>query len=740
MNIAVRLGLATLAAAALAAALLALSGNPAATVSAQSATPTWRRQIAPILYKNCTSCHHEGGSGPFSLTSYPQAKRWASVMQTVTQSHVMPPWLPEPGFGAFAGDRRLSDEDIALIRAWVESGTPEGSDPALKPPMYAADWELGPPDIILEMTTPLPVPAGGADLFENIVLPVPLQSTHWVRAMEIKPGSPQVVHHANVILDPTASLRRAHPSDWQHGIPGMDILVDSGNSFDPDSHFLFWKPDSTALVEPPGMPWKLDPGTDLVLNLHLKPTGKPESVRARIGLYFTPNPATEHPMLLQLEHDAALDIPAGQSAFVVEDTLRLPVRVDVLGIYPHAHYLGKKMEAWATLPSGDRRWLILIKDWDIDRQAVYRFAKPVPLPLGTVVHMRYTYDNSAHNVRNPNSPPIRVRAGNRSVDEMGHLWLQVLPHPEPASDAPTSDPRLKLERAWMENRLRKDPGDDIALYNLASLFTTEGDNAQAIQLYRRALAKRPGNARTITSLGTALEASGDWQGAQSQYRAAILREPQYTDAIFNLAALDLRHGSLPEAEQLFRDLVAAHPGDAGARAGLGSVLLASERPADARSEFEAALAAAPDNYDALLGLAQIHASSGDLKIAEPLLLRAIAVRNDAEPQRLLAMVYAGTGKMDLALVHLLAWQRLQPSDAEPHRALAQVYSQLGRLSDALREQTQVVTLAPGSTADWNDLGVLEAQSGDKLAARRALEHALALDPENKAAKANLQRL
>ena len=107
----------------------------------------------------------------------------------------------------------------------------------------------------------------------------------------------------------------------------MEITVPSGDSFDPDSHFLFWKPDSLALVEPKGMPWRLDPGNDLILNMHLKPTGKPETVDATIGLYFADEPATEHPMLLQLEHDAALDIPANDANFVVEDQLKLPVDV-----------------------------------------------------------------------------------------------------------------------------------------------------------------------------------------------------------------------------------------------------------------------------------------------------------------------------------------------------------------------------------------------------------------------------
>jgi Flp pilus assembly protein TadD len=268
----------------------------------------------------------------------------------------------------------------------------------------------------------------------------------------------------------------------------------------------------------------------------------------------------------------------------------------------------------------------------------------------------------------------------------------------------------------------------------------EGDGAQAVKLYRRVLERRPDDVRTITSLGAAMEASGDWQQAQAQYRAAMAKDPSYADAVFDLAALDLRHGSVAEAEQLFRGLIIAHPEDAGARAGLGSALLASDRPAEAKTEFESALARAPESFEAQFGLARIAVDKGDMPGAEPLLLRAIAGRNDWEAQRLLAMVYAGMGKMEKAVEHLLAWQKLQPIDAEPHRALAQVYSQMGRMQDAIREQKTVVTLVQGLADDWNDLGVMEAQAGDKAAARRDLEHALQLEPGNKAAQANLRRL
>ena len=149
----------------------------------------------------------------------------------------------------------------------------------------------------------------------------------------------------------------------------MDLYIDAGNGFDPDSHFLFWKPDTPALIEPEDMPWRLDPGNDLILNMHLKPSGKPETMDGEVGLYFASKPATKQPILVSLDRDDALDIPPGDAHFVVEDSLTLPVDVEALGVYPHAHYLGHDLEGWAILPSGEKKWLVWIRNWDIDRQS-----------------------------------------------------------------------------------------------------------------------------------------------------------------------------------------------------------------------------------------------------------------------------------------------------------------------------------------------------------------------------------
>jgi Flp pilus assembly protein TadD/mono/diheme cytochrome c family protein len=709
-----------------------------ARVQAATGAVTFNRQIAPILYNHCSSCHHPGGSGPFSLLSYADAKRWGTTIQTVTQTHYMPPWLPEPGFGNFADSRRLSDEDLSLIKMWVEDGMPEGeSAETPKPPVFSTDWQLGPPDLILKVESPMQVPASGTDLFRNFILPVPITQTKYIRAMEIKPGAPRVVHHANVLIDRTASLRHQHPDDWKQGIPGMELTVDSGESFDPDSHFLFWKPDSPALIEPSGMPWRLDPGNDLILNMHLKPTGKPETVQATAGLYFADKPATAHPMLLQLEHDSALDIPAGDAAFVIEDHLKLPIDVDVLGVYPHAHYLGKKMEAYAILPNGEKKWLILIRDWDIDRQSVYRFQSPLFLPKSTVIYMRYTYDNSKANIRNPNSPPIRVKAGNRSVDEMGHLWLQVLPHAVPNSN---QDPRLLLEQAWMQNNLRKDPDDYTALYNLASVETIGGDYTSAATCYRRVLARTPDDVRTLTALGTALDGAGNWQQAQTEYQKALKADPTNTDARFDLAHLEFKHGSYAEAEQDYRRLLVEAPKDASAHNELGAIFSATNRPTDAQHEFETAIALDPGNFDALYNLAGIEADNNNLPRATELLEQALKQKDDPDAHQLLGNIYAQSGMLADTLEQFKAVQLLRPHDILPHRQLAQIYSQMGQLPDAISEQNAALAIDPGDADDWNNLGVFHARNGDKASARKAFEHALTLNPQHSAARANLARL
>lgn len=715
----------------------------AGSASQPDASATWSRDIAPVLYKNCATCHHPGGAGPFSLLTYADARRWAPQVLNVTQSRFMPPWLPEPGYGDFADVRRLSDPDIALIKRWVSAGMPQGDPKAApEPPHYDATWLLGKPDLVLKVERPYTLPAGGTDVFRNLILPYPLKQTHFVRAMEIRPGSPQVVHHANVLVDRSASLRRDHPNDWQSGIPGMELFVDSGNRFDPDSHFLFWKPDTPALIEPDGMPWRLDPGNDLILNIHLKPSGKPETLDAQVGLYFTNSPPTHQPMLVALERDDKLDIPAGDDHFVIEDSLTLPVDVQVLGIYPHAHYLGHDMQGWAILPDGEKKWLVWIRNWDIDRQSVYRYKEPLFLPKGTVLHMRYTYDNSAANPHNPHSPPIRVRAGNRSVDEMGHLWLQVLPVNTPANGP---DPRLQLEEAWMRNRLSKIPNDSITLYNLAAALAGQGKFTEAAGDFEQDLKLDGGNPRTFTALGVALEGAGQVEQAEQRYRSAIKGASGDVsagcDARFDLANLELRQQELKAAEADFRAQLASCPDDAESRSGLGAVLLGAGRTDDATREFQRALELDPGDFTALYNLGAMDADAGQEEPAAKLLEDALRARPASpDTHEKLAAVYAQLARPNDALAQLRAAAALTPDDAKIHSSLSQILDALGQSEEAFAEQKRALQLDPQDADGWNNLGALLARGGQTAAARSAFERALQLQPNHAQAKANLARL
>ena len=255
------------------------------------------------------------------------------------------------------------------------------------------------------------------------------------------------------------------------------------------------------------MAWRLDPSTDLILNMHLQPSGRPERIQPSIGLYFTDTPPTRVPMLLQLEHDGALDIPPATRAFTVTDELALPVDVQVLGLYPHAHYLGKIVEGTARLPDGTTRWLIRIPDWDLNWQAVYQLAEPLDLPKGTVLSMRWTYDNSSGNERNPNAPPQRVRAGNRSADEMAHLWVQVLPR-QPSD-------RLALQEALMRARLRE----------------VSGRLRRARQSRRGAPSRRAASTRRSPTLAAAVQARPDHAAARNNLGAALLAAGRTDEAI-----------------------------------------------------------------------------------------------------------------------------------------------------------------------------------------------------------------
>jgi tetratricopeptide (TPR) repeat protein/mono/diheme cytochrome c family protein len=573
-----------------------LSARPPQT-STQSAAPTtagqqvtYNRDIAPIMFRSCAACHRPGEAAPFSLLTYPDAKKHARQIADVTRSRAMPPWLPEPQTLKFADELRLTNEEIDLIERWVEQGAVEGNPADLPPqPRLVEGWRLGKPDLILTADKPLILPPQGTDTYWNFIFHVPIQETRWVKAVEIRPGDKRYVHHANILVDRAGSLRKREAEPGA-GFGGMEIRIES-QVFDPDSHLLFWKPGTVPYVEPEGMALRLDKGTDLVLNTHLQPSGKPEVIQPSIGIYFTPHPATKFPMLLQLENDVKLDIPPGQNDFLVTDHFTLPVDVDLLAIYPHAHYLGKDIQAFATLPDGATETLIHIPHWNLNWQAVYRYAEPVRLPKGTTVSLRYVYDNSDENPLNPNYPPARVVGGNRSSDEMCHLWLQVLPV---NFDPGQGDPRMVLQEALARHNVEKNPGDFESHYNLAAMLQARNQLNSAILEYEQAVRLRPDDATANNALGAALVAAGRPQQGARYLQTALKARPDDFEAHYNLGLALAGENDFEGASEQFRLAVQLQPGDANAEANLGAALAEMGHIAEAKSHFERALQIDPN--------------------------------------------------------------------------------------------------------------------------------------------------
>jgi Flp pilus assembly protein TadD len=579
---------------------------------AAPAQPTFAHDVAPIIDQHCAPCHHSTqagvlalcGNNAFSLLRYSDVKQRASEIARATRSRQMPPWLPEHGYGDFVDEYRLSDAEIRILSEWARDGAPKGPASEIpRAPKFADGWQLGKPDLVLKATRPLSIPAYGPDVFWNFIFSPSLKTTRYVRAIEVRPGSDlSLIHHANVVIDPARSARRQETQP-NAGFPGMDITLEH-RPFDIPSHFLFWKPGSAPWVEPDGFAWRLDPGTDLVLNAHFMPIGTPEQVLPSIGLYFTDRPPDRFPMVIELENDDALDIPAGDHDFAVGDDFQLPRDVDVLAIYPHAHYLGHVIEGYATLPNGQRKWLIRIPNWDPNWQAVYHYREPVFLPKGTVISMRYHYDNSFANPRNPNVPPRRVLGGNQSTDEMAHLWLQVLPR---GND---SDARIEIEAALLEHRVEKYRDDFDARVSLGALMLARFDPAGAAAVLQQAVRLQPRHEEARRFLGMALEGVGRSREATQEFRIALELNAGDAQARYELARGLVKEAKFDEALENFRQVAAADPRNAHLRDDFGELLLRQGQATEALKQFEAALALDPSEKAALrdrdLALDQIH--------------------------------------------------------------------------------------------------------------------------------------
>jgi len=533
------------------------------------------------------------------------------VLQVVEDGY-MPPW--QPSHGDFVGDRRLAAADVATLKAWVDAGAPRGDqDREPAPPEFASGWQLGEPDLVLEMPEELAVPASGPDLVRNFVVPVAVDRLRFVAAVEILPGS-RAVHHAVLGVDRTRRSRQADARDPGPGFSGMTL----GAAAPPDGHFLGWTPGKSVRRSADGMSWRLFPGDDFVLQLHAVPVGKAERVRPKIGLWFTEQ-AMRQPYELVMLFSEAIDIAPGQDDVVVRDQLVLPVPVVLHAIYPHAHYVCRRMAATATLPDGSTRRLFVIDAWDFDWQDDYRYREPIQLPAGTRVAMEYVYDNSEANENNPVRPLRRVRFGQESADEMATLTLSVTVQSSQARDAlalASVDRDLeKLPRAWnllmRKSRLERargnwdvaqrcidqaceiSPGAPDVWFERGVLAAMRKQPERAERDFRRALQVDPGHAMSHMELGTLCGRRGDDQGALRHFGAAVQALPNAPEAHQNFATANFVSGRLDVAERHYRIALRLDPSYFNAQLNLGRALLSQGRKEEARAELRRAAAMRP---------------------------------------------------------------------------------------------------------------------------------------------------
>jgi len=399
--------------------IMALSLIATGRVCADDTTPTFNKDVAPILFQNCSSCHRPDEVGPFPLLTYEDARKRARQIARIIEKKIMPPWKPAAGHGVFKNARNLTVQQIAILKKWAEGGAPEGAAEDLPPrPTFPEGWHLGPPDLILKVSKPFTIPAEGPDTYVHFVLPLDLQDEKYIKACQVLPSNRRVAHHGVPILDVSGTARKLAKAHGGDHYPNF-----GGPGFIPRGFLPGYAPGVVTRIDhTDDRGYTIGKGIDIVLQMHYHPTGKEETDQPQIGLYFTDKKPKRNPCIIVLANNDVY-IKPGEKSFRRADSFKLPVDFEVRDIWAHMHMIGKEVRAWAELPDGRRRELLHIPDWDFNWQDTYTYKNPFVLPKGTVVRAEFTWDNTADNPRNPNNPPQLITWGEGSTDEMSGLII-----------------------------------------------------------------------------------------------------------------------------------------------------------------------------------------------------------------------------------------------------------------------------------------------------------------------------
>ncbi len=370
-------------------------------IPALAASPTFYRDVLPILQNRCQECHRAGEMAPMPLVTYRETRPWAKAIREATRTRKMPPWFADPCCGKFANDRSLTAAEIDTFGAWASTGAAEGDvKDAPKAREWTRGWNLrlngGAPDQVVEMPRAFEVPAKGAVEYQYFAAPTGFTEDRWVQGVEVRSGNRAVVHHVVVYI-------REPGSTWAGGPTKADILT-------------VYAPGSSPDVWPQGMAKRVKAGSDLVFEIHYTPNGKATTDRERVGLVFAKSPPEKAVLTLQMGNDT-FTIPPGERDYRVRVGGTLPNDALLLGFFPHMHLRGKAFEYTRIGDNGLPETLLKVSHYDFYWQMTYRLATPLALKKGTRLEWTGWFDNSANNPRNPD-PSAEVRYGQQSWDEM----------------------------------------------------------------------------------------------------------------------------------------------------------------------------------------------------------------------------------------------------------------------------------------------------------------------------------
>lgn len=436
---------------------------PALAANAQAPkteSPTFTKDVLPILQRSCQQCHRTGAMAPMSLLNYGEVRPWIRSIRTKVLKREMPPWHIDRSIGEYSEDPSLSDEEVATIVKWVDNGAPQGRPGDAPPPrtFAAADeWTYGEPDLVVRMAKGFKIPASGPDFTPDEIVDPGITEDRYVKWVQIIPDAKRAVHHSHVYVDAPDGADTSTLALGMGSNTGNEVdLIEYGTGNDAD---IF--PDGTSKV--------IRAGSKFRFSSHYHPYGEETFDRQRVGIKFYPKGVvpkyvvTSHrirtgvgndwvmnregveDVILRAGHKLDIDEPAMPTGALVEENplhavsylsippntvarherfWPLPEPALVISFQPHMHFRGSRLQLEAIHPDGRREMLTDATHYEQNWQITYKYKVPHLFPKGTILHTVSWHDNTSNNRNNPD-PTAWVGWGSRTMDEMGHGWTDI---------------------------------------------------------------------------------------------------------------------------------------------------------------------------------------------------------------------------------------------------------------------------------------------------------------------------